>query len=55
MLRRIKGKNLLQTNFMLPPVGQVIPIDPRLLGAEVEVTDAFAQRKRTLCLLEGLK
>jgi len=36
-LRGIKGKNLFQTNLMLPPVGQIILIDPRFLPAEMEV------------------
>src|SRR5438876_4617508 len=36
-LRRVKRENLLQTNLMLPPVGQVIFVDPRFLPAEVEV------------------
>src|SRR5215471_18643851 len=36
-LRRVKRENLLQTNLMLPPVGQVIFVDPRFLPVEVEV------------------
>src|SRR6266700_6365844 len=36
-LRRVKRENLLQANLMLPPVGQVIFVDPRFLPAEVEV------------------
>ncbi len=36
-LRGIKGDNLLRANLMLPPVGQIIFIDPRFLPAEVEV------------------
>ncbi len=37
ILRRVKRKNLLQTNLMLPPVDQVIFVDPRFLSEEVEV------------------
>jgi hypothetical protein len=36
-LRRVKKENLFQTKLMLPPVGQVIFVDPRFLQAEVEV------------------
>src|SRR6266699_2399373 len=34
----VKGENLLQTNLVLPPVRQVIFVDPRFFAAEVEVT-----------------
>src|SRR5438132_189 len=37
LLRWVKRENLLQTNLMLPPIGQVIFVDPRFLPAEVEV------------------
>src|SRR5207245_2954184 len=36
-LRWVKRENLLQTNLMLPPIGQVIFVDPRFLPTEVEV------------------
>lgn len=37
-LCRVKGKNLFETNFVLPPVGQVILIDPLFLAPEMEIT-----------------
>jgi hypothetical protein len=37
LLRGIEGENLFQTNLMLPPVSQIIFINPRFLPAEVEV------------------
>ncbi len=44
LLRGIKGENLFQTNFMLPPIGQVILIHPGFLAAEVKVTELYLAR-----------
>jgi hypothetical protein len=42
--RRVKRENLLQTNLMLPPVRQIILIDPRFLTAEVKVMESYLMR-----------
>src|SRR2546425_10322165 len=43
-LCRIQGKNLLQTNLMLPPISQVILVSPPLFVAEMEVTESHLMR-----------
>src|SRR5690348_2752656 len=44
LLCRVKGKNLFKTNFMLPPIGQVVLIQPCLLEAEVKITESDLAR-----------
>src|SRR5438034_10601880 len=36
----VKGKNLLQTNLMLPPIGQIILVHPPFFAPEMEVTES---------------
>src|SRR5512135_1663117 len=44
VLCRIKGKNLLQANLVLPAIGQVILIHPSFFAAKVEVAEPHLMR-----------
>jgi hypothetical protein len=43
-LRGIKRENLFETNLVLPPIGQVVLIEPRLLEAEVKIMEVNLAR-----------
>lgn len=44
LLCRVKGENLFETKFMLPPIRQVVLIQPGLFRPEVKVAELYLAR-----------